>query len=156
VSAATISHRLILPVDANHHGTLYAGSLLRLALEAAYATAARTVGEGANLLLRRVLNLECYRPVHVGQIVEIHGLSLHIARAYLVVGLIGAPNQGQTGPWMDGLMGFVQVDAEGRLCEFPRELVLPRADSSWESLQQRMLRLLKMRVRNGKKISGEW
>ena len=37
--AITYTHRLILPVDANHHGTLYAGSLLRIALEAAYATA---------------------------------------------------------------------------------------------------------------------
>ena len=40
--------RLILPTDANHHGTLYAGSLLRLALEASYATAWRHVGRQAN------------------------------------------------------------------------------------------------------------
>ena len=26
----TLSHRLILPRDANHHGTLYAGTLLAL------------------------------------------------------------------------------------------------------------------------------
>ncbi len=25
LSAVTVTHRLILPVDANHHGTLYAG-----------------------------------------------------------------------------------------------------------------------------------
>ena len=35
----TLYHRLVLPAEANHHGTLYAGSLLRLALEAGYATA---------------------------------------------------------------------------------------------------------------------
>ena len=39
--AETLTHRLILPRDANHHGTLYAGVLLSLALEAAYATAFR-------------------------------------------------------------------------------------------------------------------
>jgi acyl-CoA thioesterase YciA len=156
VSAVTTTHRLILPVDANHHGTLYAGSLLRIALEAAYATAARAVGEGANLLLRRVLNIECYRPVNVGQIVEIRGIALHIARAYLVVGMLGIPQSGEHGPWMDGLMGFVQVDTEGRLCEFPRELSLPKIGSEWDSLQQRMTKLLKIRVRNGKKVSEEW
>jgi acyl-CoA hydrolase len=59
-------HHLVLPTDANHHGTLYAGSLLRLALEAGYATAWRHVGTQANLVLRRVLNLECLRPVPVG------------------------------------------------------------------------------------------
>jgi acyl-CoA thioesterase YciA len=156
LSVVTISHRLILPVDANHHGTLYAGSLLRLALEAAYATSARTVGEGANVLLRRVLNIECYRPVHVGQVVEIHGLPLHLTRAYMVIGLIGMPTEGKSGPWMDGLMGFVQVDDKGRLCEFPRELALPKAGSEWSSLKERMDKLLKLRVRNGKKVSGEW
>ena len=59
-------HRLVLPTDANHHGTLYAGSLLRLALEAGYATGWRHAGTQANLVLRRVLNLECLRPVPVG------------------------------------------------------------------------------------------
>jgi acyl-CoA hydrolase len=57
--AQTLYHRLILPADANHKNTLYAGSLLRLVLEAGYSTAWRNVGPQANLVLRRVLNLEC-------------------------------------------------------------------------------------------------
>ena len=73
-------HRLILPADANHHATLYAGSLLRLALEAGYATTYRHVGVNANLVLRRVLNLECLRPVPVGTVIEIQGAVLHRAR----------------------------------------------------------------------------
>ena len=60
-SVVTLTHRLILPVDTNHHGTLYAGSLLRIALEAAYNTAFRFIGHEANLLLRRVLTVECYK-----------------------------------------------------------------------------------------------
>jgi acyl-CoA hydrolase len=156
MSAITTTHRLILPVDANHHGTLYAGSLMRIALEAAYATGARAIGDQANLLLRRVLNIECYRPVHVGQIVEIRGIALHVTRAYVVIGIIGVPQGNEHGPWMDGLLGFVQVDGEGRLCEFPRELTLPKIGTEWESLQQRMQKLLKIRVRNGKKVTEEW
>ena len=58
-----LTHRLILPRDANHHGTLYAGSLLALVLEAGYATAYRAVGQSANLVLKRVLDLRCYEPV---------------------------------------------------------------------------------------------
>jgi acyl-CoA hydrolase len=38
----TLYHRLILPADANHKNTLYAGFLLRLALEAGYATEGKT------------------------------------------------------------------------------------------------------------------
>src|SRR5438270_6513628 len=82
VTATTLTHRLILPADANHHGTLYAGSLMRIALEAAYTTAFRAVGDTANLLLRRVLSLECYRPVPVGSMIEIRGTVLHLTRAY--------------------------------------------------------------------------
>lgn len=129
---------------------------MRIALEAAYATAFRTIGQDANLLLRRVLNLECYRPVQVGSMIEIRGQPLHLTRAYLVVGIIGPALPGQIGPWMDGLMGFVQVDREGRLTEFPAEIELPRVTSEWDPLQQRMQRLLRVRVRNGKKVSGEW
>ena len=78
-SHITFTHRLVLPIDTNHHGTLYAGSLLRIALEAAYAAAFRVVGDEANLLLRRVLNLECYRPVPEGSMIEIRGVPLHAA-----------------------------------------------------------------------------
>jgi len=156
VSPITVTHRLILPVDANHHGTLYAGSLLRIALEAAYAAAFRAIGDDANLLLRRVLNLECYRPVPVGSMVEIRGLPLHSTRAYMVIGMIGTPLPGSTTPWMDGLMGFAQVDDHGRLTEFPEELSMVDPGEEWESLRERMRRLLKMRVRNGRKVSGEW
>jgi acyl-CoA thioesterase YciA len=98
----TTSHRLVLPADANHHGTLYAGSLLRYALEAAYATASRAVGPAANLMLRRVLSLECRRSVPVGSLVEIRCGVLQVRQAYLVVGVVGMPLVGSTLPWMDG------------------------------------------------------
>ncbi len=69
----TLTHRLILPRDANHHGTLYAGVLMSLALEAGYATAYRAAGDTANLVLKRVLDLRCFRPVPVGHVMEIRG-----------------------------------------------------------------------------------
>ncbi len=93
-------HRLVLPTDANHHGTLYAGSLLRLALEAGYATAWRYVGTEANLVLRRVVNLECLRPVPVGTVICISGTVLYRSQAYLVTeaarrtGLVGSVDGG--------------------------------------------------------------
>src|ERR1700720_4424219 len=84
VTATTLTHRLILPADANHHGTLYAGNLLRLSLEAAYATAWKHIGTEANLVLRRVLNMECLRPVPVGTVIESFGAVLHRTQAYLI------------------------------------------------------------------------
>src|SRR5262245_5647973 len=107
----TLTHRLVLPRDANHHGTLYAGVLMSLALEAGYATAYRAAGDAANLVLKRVLDLRCYEPVPVGQVIEIRGAEIHRARAQVVVALYGTPLPLRGLPWMDGLMQFVQIDA---------------------------------------------
>ena len=145
----TLTHRLILPTDSNHHGTLYAGSLMRIALEAAYATAFRFIGHDANLLLRRVLTIECYKPVPQGSFVEIRGTVLHVTRAYLVTGLIGTGVPGQDGPWMDGLLGFAQVNAKGRVEEFPKDLVPATPGAEWRKLNERMKKLLRIRGRNG-------
>ena len=108
VDQETLTHRLILPRDANHHGTLYAGALLTFALEAAYATAYRAVGLSANLVLKRVLDLRCFEPVPIGTVVEIRGREIHRARAQVVVGVHGTPlSPDRQRPWLDGAMQFV-------------------------------------------------
>src|SRR3954452_23879351 len=103
MAVETLMHRLILPRDANHHGTLYAGVLLSLALEAGYATAYRAAGANANLVLKRVLDLRCYEPVMVGQVVEIRGGEVHRARAQVVVALVGTSHGEKSTSWMDAL-----------------------------------------------------
>lgn len=144
----TLTHRLILPRDANHHGTLYAGAMLSLALEAGYATAYRSVGRSANLVLKRVLDLRCFEPVPIGRVVEIRGLEVHRARAHVVVGLTGTPLAGRPKAWMDGLMQFVQVDEIGSPEPIASDLgegepvALP---DSWTALRDRALKLLAIR-----------
>ena len=141
----TLSHRLVVPGEANHYGTLYAGSLLRMALEAGYAAAFRLIGNQANLVLRRVLNLECYYPVPVGKLIEIRGRPLLVRQAYMVVGLIGTPLESHPGPWMDGLMVFVQVDENTRPASFPDRMHLdPPVDDTWTPLYERMLELIRL------------
>jgi acyl-CoA thioesterase YciA len=143
----TLAHHLVLPRDANHHGTLYAGVLVSLALEAGYATAFRAAGLNANLVLKRVLDLRCYEPVAVGRVVQIRGREIHRARAQIVVALLGVSQADQVSPWMDSLMQFVQVDVGGRpvaLDEEPEDesvfLELP-----WSSLRESARKLLRIR-----------
>jgi acyl-CoA thioesterase YciA len=145
--SVTHNHRLIVPADANHHGTLYAGSLLRLALEAAYATAWRHVGPRANLLLRRVLNLECLRPVPVGTVIDLQGAVLHQTRAYVVIGLLGAPIDNTGGPWLEGILGFAQVDDAGRPDELPGDPTPPAIPDGdgWQRLLERYEKLSRLR-----------
>jgi acyl-CoA hydrolase len=145
--AQTFYHRLILPADSNHKNTLYAGSLLRLALEAGYATAWRHVGPQANLVLRRVLNMECLRPVPVGTVIEIEGAVLHRTQAYLVTGLLGAPLGEGQGPWLEALLGFAQVDEAGRPDALPEGAgpgVVPDSES-WRRLDERLHKLIHLR-----------
>ena len=142
-----LTHRLILPRDANHYGTLYAGALLSLALEAGYATAFRSAGAGANLVLKRVLDIRCYEPVPVGQVVAIRGREVHRARAQVVIALYGSPLNGRNIPWMDALMQFVQVDEQGR----PEPLEMEPAEEPpdmpppWDNLRDRSRKLLSIR-----------
>ncbi len=142
----TTTHRLILPTDTNHHGTLYAGSLLRIALEAGYATAWCYTGPEANLLLRRVLNIECLRPVPVGTVIEIKGSVLHRSHAYLVTGLIGTPLHNDQGPWLEALLGFAQVDDEGKPAALPSATEVTVAEEGdWGRLADRLRKLLRVR-----------
>ena len=118
-----------------------------MALEAGYATAFRAAGLNANLVLKRVLDLRCYEPVPVGRVVQIRGREIHRARAQIVVALLGSSNADQPSAWMDGLMQFVQVDAEGRpvpLEDEPEEDVLV-LDVPWSHLRNRARKLLQIR-----------
>ena len=120
---------------------------LRLALEAGYATAWKHVGPQANLVLRRVLNLECLRPVPVGTVIEIEGAVLHRKQAYLVTGLVGTPLEAGQGPWLEALLGFAQVDEAGRPDALPEgadEAEVPDSDD-WRRLGQRLQKLLRVR-----------
>ena len=134
----TTTHRLVLPADANHYGTLYAGSLLKYGLEAAYAAATRGVGPEANLMLRRVLSVECRRTVPVGTLVEIQGAILQARQCYIDVGVVGMPLANGDVPWMDGLFGFVQVDQKGLPTELPEKIQTASSTTFWSPLLKRL------------------
>ena len=134
----TTTHRLVLPADANHYGTLYAGSLLKYGLEAAYAAATRGVGSESNLMLRRVLSVECRRTVPVGTLVEIKGAILQVRRCHIVVGVVGMPLTDGDLPWMDGLFGFVQVDQKGLPVELPENIQTASKMAFWSPLTKRL------------------
>ena len=79
--------------------------------------------------------------------IEIRGREIYRARAHLIIGLIGSPLAGRTGPWLDALMQFVQVDESGRPEPLMGEALaegLPLA-TPWDSLRDRAIKLLAIR-----------
>ena len=125
----TLTHRLILPREANHHGTLYAGSLVALALEAAYSTGYRAIGTSANLVLKRVVDLRCLEPVPIGEVVQIRGVVLFQRSAQIVVGLYGSPLRGRPKP-------FERYESIASEIEF---------QTPWDELANRLTSLLAIR-----------
>ena len=122
-------------------------SLLTSLIIALAATAWKHIGTDANLVLRRVLNMECLRPVPVGVVAEIQGAVLYRTAAYLVCGLVGTPLNSDNGPWVEALLGFAQVTETGKLAHFPAELPeLKRPEGeNWGRLADRMKKLLRLR-----------
>ena len=147
----TTTHRLVLPTDANHYGTLYAGSLLKYGLEAAYAAATRGVGPEANVMLRRVLSVECRRTVPVGSLVELRGTVLQVRQCHIVVGVVGMPLEATDLPWMDGLFGFVQIDKKGIPVDLPNGVTA--TDETHVFWQPMMKRLASTRIRGA---TADW
>jgi hypothetical protein len=61
--------------------------------------------------------------------------------------LVGVPWDADTGPWVEALLGFAQVDADGKLAHFPRNLPEPRQPPGaiWARLESRLKKLLRLR-----------
>ena len=102
-------------------------------------------------MLRRVLSLECRRAVPVGSLVEIRGAVLQVRQGYLVVGVVGMPLAGHTLPWMDGLLGFAQVDAAGLPVDLPGPVEAAGDAPLWQPLVTRLEKLAEIRG-----ATGDW
>jgi len=96
-------------------------------------------------MLRRVLSLECRRSVPVGALVEIRGAVLQAKQGYLVAGVVGMPLDGHTLPWMDGLLGFAQVDPAGLPVAFPEPITDVAEGGLWQPLCDRLEKLAGLR-----------
>ena len=94
-----------------------------------------------------MIDVECYYPAPIGTVVEIVGAAIHQTQAYLVIGLVGTPLAGRTGPWMDGMMGFVQIDENSKPVGIPSDAhaVEPPFGDEWTKLKERLQHRLAMR-----------
>jgi hypothetical protein len=81
---------------------------------------------------------------------------LQVRRAYLVVGVVGMPTPGGTLPWMDGLLGFVQVDGAGLPVPLPQAVEPVAPSPLWQPLLDRLDRLADIRGATGDWIAAGW
>ncbi len=107
-------HELVLPVMANHHGTLFAGQGLQLMAKAAFL-AARGLAR-REVVMAGVTGIDFMSPVPVGYTLTLRAWVSRVGRSSMSVcvnGLTEAPGA-PVEQVLQGVFEMVAVDAQGR------------------------------------------
>ncbi|WBU63343.1 acyl-CoA thioesterase [Paracoccus aerodenitrificans] len=119
-SDMTVLTEVILPAQANHYGTLFAGNALSMLAKAAFAAASRHAC--ANVVLGSVSDLRFTAPVPVGSLFSVHAHVSESGNSSMVVELSGHcedPATGEKGKVVQGRFQMVAVNEHGR----PRNII---------------------------------
>ena len=114
-SAITELTELVLPAQANHYGTLFAGQALSMLAQAAFTAASRYAR--ANVVLAGVDGLRFIAPVPVGQLFVISARVVSAGRSSMQVEVVAGREDPQTGdkaPVAQGQFQMVAVNEQGR------------------------------------------
>ena len=114
-AAITELTELVLPAQANHYGTLFAGQALSMLAHAAFTAASRHAR--ANVVLAGVTELRFIAPVPVGNLFVISARVISAGRSSMVVEVIARHEDPQTGaraPVAQGQFQMVAVNEHGR------------------------------------------
>ncbi len=147
-SHQTIHRFLVKPVDAGTVGSVDGGKLLEWIDKVAFAAAAQW--SGRYCVTAYVGNVHFDRPIHVGELVELHATLVHTGRTsmhILVTVYSSDPTQPQHAQTSQCLLIFVAVDDAGAPVNVPR----------WDPptmLDQQRQRQARMRISLRKRIEA--
>ncbi|WP_220185097.1 acyl-CoA thioesterase [Paracoccus sp. S1E-3] len=114
-AAITELTELVLPAQANHYGTLFAGQALSMLAQAAFTAASRHAR--SNVVLAGVDNLRFTAPVPVGQLFIIRARVTSAGRSAMMIEVVAGredPQTGETGQVAQGQFQMVAVNEHGR------------------------------------------
>lgn len=106
-------HELVLPMSANHHGTLFAGQGLQWMAKAAFL-AARSLAQ-REIVMASVTGVDFFAPIPVGHRLTLRGWVSRVGRSSMTVcvnGLADIPGL-PTEEVLKGVFEMVAVDAAG-------------------------------------------
>ena len=81
-SAATLSG-VMMPIDANHYGSVHGGTILKLVDEAAYVAATKHARK--NVVVASMDHIEFKHPVNVGDLLTLKASIYHVGRTSMDV-----------------------------------------------------------------------
>jgi len=105
---------LVLPAQANHHGTLFAGQGLQLMAKAAFL-AGRSLAQ-REVVMAAVTGVEFFAPVPVGYALTLRGWVSRVGHSSMTVCVTGRTEAPGAPPdeVLKGVFEMVAVDAKGR------------------------------------------
>ncbi len=113
--------RLVKSEDLNHHGTLFAGRTAEWFVEAAFITAASSVGSPENIVCMNVHGLLFKTPVSKGDIITFKSKIVRLGTTSITVHTSIYSETKDITP-VKGFLTFIHVDESGK--KIPHNLVL--------------------------------
>ena len=81
--SSTVLSAVMMPMDANHYGSIHGGTILKLADEAAFVTATKHARK--NVVVVSMDHMEFKHPVNVGDLLTLYASIYHVGRTSMDV-----------------------------------------------------------------------
>ena len=81
--SSTVLSEVMMPMDANHYGSIHGGTILKLADEAAFVTATKHARK--NVVVVSMDHMEFKHPVNVGDLLTLYASIYHVGRTSMDV-----------------------------------------------------------------------
>ncbi len=114
-AAQTVEIReLVLPMLANHHGTLFAGQGLQLMAKVAFMAARSLARQEVVMAAARDINF--LSPIPIGHVLTLRGQVVRLGRSSMTVQVTGLAEKAgaPAEPVLGGEFELVAIDVEGR------------------------------------------
>lgn len=118
-SATTISE-VMMPVYANHYGSVHGGTILKLVDEAAFVTATKHARK--NVVVASMDHIEFKHPVGIGDLLSLSASIYHVGRTSMDVEVKISAEKIKEGRILDigsAYLTMVALDEKGRPSEVP-------------------------------------
>jgi uncharacterized protein (TIGR00369 family) len=118
--SATILSEVMMPMDANHYGSVHGGTILKLADEAAFVAATKHARK--KVLLVSMDHIEFKHPVSVGDLLTLCASIYHVGRTSMDVEVKIRAERLKEDKTVDvgsAYLTMVAVDQDGRPTEVP-------------------------------------
>lgn len=127
----TVLSEVMMPVHANHYGSVHGGTILRLADEAAFVAATKHARQ--NVVLASIDHIVFKHPVRIGDILNIKASLCYVGRSSMDVEVEIETERLKAGRKLNvgsAYLTMVAIDEKGRPAEVPRLILKTAGEKS--------------------------